>query len=75
MDSEGDSSEEWCKQVLACLQQSQNQLKLVTQIVRAFVNNCEFKEAQYRGLQTENMVEQYFESKQQVAAVEDGAVT
>ena len=39
--------------------------------MRAFVNNCEFKDAQYRGLQTESMVEQYFQSKQQAEALED----
>lgn len=35
----------------------------MTRIVRGFVDGCEFKDGQYRGLQTESMVEQYFQSK------------
>lgn len=71
LDSEGDSQEEWCRQVLACFLQSgyqnysneyggpalnvstngsSHQLKLILQIVRTFVENCEFKEQSYRGL-------------------------
>lgn len=44
----------------------------MTRIVRGFVDGCEFKEGQYRGLQTESMVEQYFLAQEQQAAEEDG---
>lgn len=49
LDSEGDTPY-WCKQVLACFQQSQSQLKMITAIAKSFVDNCEFKEQAFRGM-------------------------
>jgi hypothetical protein len=43
LDSEGDINY-WCQQMLACIAQSSNQLKLMTVIARSFVENCEFKD-------------------------------
>lgn len=62
LDSEGDI-DYWCRQVLACICESQHQTKLITLIARSFVENCEFKEQQYRGLKTDLMVAKFFEQR------------
>ena len=31
--------------------------------MRTFVDNCEFKDGMYRGLQTENMINKFFEER------------
>lgn len=32
--------------------------------MRAFVDNCEFKDQSYRGLKTENIINKFFEKRQ-----------
>jgi hypothetical protein len=62
LDSEGDI-DYWCRQMLACICESQQQMKLITLIARSFVENCEFKEQQFRGLKTDEMITRFFEQR------------
>lgn len=41
-------------------------MKLMTLIARSFVENCEFKEQQFRGLKTDEMITRFFKQQAQL---------